>query len=179
MIQKGTKGFTLIELLVVIAIVGVLAGIVLAALASSRQKGGDANIQESFHQAITELGIYDATNGNYGSVLAWTLCPTSVDPSIFYADTTLRALIVSLNATNGNKTTCATGPSSFAMASPLSTSVGSSNWWCTDSNGITKITYVPINPLVRFLAHFTPLAYAVVGTPGPNLGGGSNPAACP
>lgn len=58
--KKKHRGFTLIELLVVIAIVGILAGIVLAGLASARNKAKIAQAESELHQldiAVQKLYI--------------------------------------------------------------------------------------------------------------------------
>ena len=52
------KGFTLIELLVVIAIIGVLSAIVLAALDSARNKGGDAGTKSSLDNMRAQAELY-------------------------------------------------------------------------------------------------------------------------
>jgi prepilin-type N-terminal cleavage/methylation domain-containing protein len=68
------KGFTLLELLVVVAIVGILTALVVAALKSSRDKGGDAGVKANLRNAISQGEIFYGTNtaspNSYTSVCA-------------------------------------------------------------------------------------------------------------
>ncbi len=72
----GNKaGFTLIELLVVIAIIGILSGIVIGSLSTSRAKARDAFRKTSLSQVRTALELYYNEHGTYqvaGS--GWTGC---------------------------------------------------------------------------------------------------------
>ncbi len=63
------KGFTLIELLVVIAIIGVLAAVVMASLAASRQKADDSKRLQDMTQLKNAFEIYATKhNGAYPAV---------------------------------------------------------------------------------------------------------------
>ena len=64
---KGA-GFTLIELLVVIAIIGILAGIVLAALGSARTSGTDAARIEDTKSMETAMELYYSANSGYPQI---------------------------------------------------------------------------------------------------------------
>jgi len=56
------KGFTLLELLVVVAIIGILSAVVVSALNSARNKGGDAAVQVNLKNAISQGEIFFGTN---------------------------------------------------------------------------------------------------------------------
>src|SRR5579859_4774097 len=58
------RGFTLIELLVVIAIIGLLAGIILTALGSSRTKARDAARISEIRQIQYALELYSTKHNN-------------------------------------------------------------------------------------------------------------------
>jgi len=59
------KGFTLIELLVVIAIIGLLSSVVLASLATAREKSRDARRVSDIRQIAQALELYFDDNEAY------------------------------------------------------------------------------------------------------------------
>lgn len=59
------KAFTLIELLVVVAIIGILAGVVIASLNSTRIKGRIASIKSNLKNLQTQALAYHSDNGTF------------------------------------------------------------------------------------------------------------------
>ncbi len=69
--KHTNKGFTLVELLVVIAIIGLLAGIAVVSVNSTRAKARDARRIADIKQMQNALELYNNTkNGQYPSAAA-------------------------------------------------------------------------------------------------------------
>lgn len=63
--QNRTNAFTLIELLVVIAIIGILAALLLPALAKAKEKGKQAYCLSSTHQQALAVYMYSSDNHDF------------------------------------------------------------------------------------------------------------------
>lgn len=69
--EKRNRGFTLIELLVVIAIIGILTGIILVGLDSSRKMGRDTKRVADVNNIALALELYYNKNRSYPKNINW------------------------------------------------------------------------------------------------------------
>jgi prepilin-type N-terminal cleavage/methylation domain-containing protein len=149
---KNTSGFTLIELLVVVAIIGILAAVVVAALTSMRDRGGDATIKHGLNTVRSQAEIYQNTNGSYGiqnNSEGQCRTPLLVLSNMF-EDSIVNNAIAQANQASGGtaggsglytNAWCASNSGSYAVAVILKSSVSSGglqDFWCIDSGGNSK-----------------------------------------
>jgi len=80
---KTAGGFTLVELLVVIAIISMLAGQLLPALSSAREKGREADTINNLHQFALAIEMYYQDYGDYSPWLS-TLYPSYMQAEEIY-----------------------------------------------------------------------------------------------
>ncbi|HYD92884.1 MAG TPA: type II secretion system protein [Candidatus Paceibacterota bacterium] len=131
-----SRGFTLIELLLVVSIIGMLSSIILASMASARDKANDAAVKSNLRTAAVQAALHQSINGSYGSTVTAGTCPTS-GTSMFYANETLRNAIQAAQRAGGGATRCATNGENYAISVRLRSST---DHWCIDSSGIVKQT---------------------------------------
>jgi prepilin-type N-terminal cleavage/methylation domain-containing protein len=166
------KGFTLIELLVVIAIIGILASLVLVALASAREKAKDAQIKSDVAQLrqLAEIHFDSQTSGNNDlSYLGMIECIYSyVDPALAthcrggIADS-VAVLTDDILEANGIdvddlpiqvSVDAGPGSDSFCVAARLASDT--SRFACADSNGLTTLVDETTFPCVGFSSPLDP-----------------------
>lgn len=76
--QTTKKGFTLLEVLLVVAIISILAGIVIVAIAPSRQLGDSNNAQRSTDVTTILDAVYQYSVDNRGTIPA-TITTTATE----------------------------------------------------------------------------------------------------
>ncbi|MEJ0001970.1 MAG: type II secretion system protein [bacterium] len=138
------KGFTLIELLVVVAIIGILAAVVLAALGSARNRGGDAAVQSNLNTVRNQAEIFNSNNGysylpKSGSIFSVGPCPAynANGTNMISRDKQINAAIVEAVKRGGNGSSCYNSATAWAVAVGLKTKA--SNSWCVDAAGKSKL----------------------------------------
>ena len=122
--KNSQKGFTLIELLVVIAIIGILSAVVLASLATARNKGRDASAIGSLSSIRAESELVYIDEGAYT-----TICTTA---------TGTKKLINAAVTQTTNAVACESDASSWAVSDKLSTG----KFFCVDYTGTATTTGV-------------------------------------
>ncbi len=131
---RAHKGFTLIELLVVVAIIGMLSSIILASMASARNKASDSSIKSNLRTTIVQAALYQSTAGSYGPSVSAGECPTS-GTSMFYTDANIRRAIAEAKSAGAGATRCATNGTNYAISAKLRSS---DNHWCVDSQSAVR-----------------------------------------
>ncbi|HYF13001.1 MAG TPA: prepilin-type N-terminal cleavage/methylation domain-containing protein [Candidatus Paceibacterota bacterium] len=137
------RGFTLVELLVVIAIIGILAGIVLASLGSTRQRGAVAGVAANLATMRTSAAIFSSNAGySYDGFCVSTANnggDRHLDAAKNAAGISAATVIDGIGA--AGQATCNDGVGGFATEVPLGNLVSpSGQFWCVDYNGYSGTT---------------------------------------
>jgi Tfp pilus assembly major pilin PilA len=124
---------------VVIAIIGILAGIVLAALGNTRQKGADAGVQGNLDTIRTEAEVFASNNGNsYSNVCTGDSTITAALASARNTTGVTAAVNTAYGTTGAASTvTCHSSATGWGVEAPLKSI---SAFWCVDSTGFAGTT---------------------------------------
>lgn len=124
----------MIELLVVIAIIGIMATIVIAAVASARNRANDAKVKTHVNQAKNASEIFFNSAGGYGAPNVSQASGGASCTGQMFVDlpSGMSAYGNSTNYPGGTLLICVENLNAFAFAASLS---DAGSYWCVDSSG--------------------------------------------
>jgi len=169
--KAGNQAFTVADLLAVTGTMALLAGLVLATAATTRDKSMRAQCVNNLHQINLALRLYADENND-----SVPLCPIPTSPAYPYLSGNSASELNNLNCAVADNLTNSGAPTTVFYCPGFTASQGSGlSWWQYESLGI------PAN------AHTTKVKYCVVGyfflimrnnpsrPPGSMPGGASDP----
>lgn len=105
--RMGLRSFTLIELLVVIAIIGILAGMLLPAIAIARERGRRARCKGNLRGLGQCLALYAMDNSeNFPANFREFMGPYTSSPRIYICPSDSRGAATAVNDTDMTETNC-------------------------------------------------------------------------
>lgn len=130
--NRGQRGFTLIELLVVIAIIGILSSVVIASLATARNKGADTAVKADLASVRNQMELFYDTGSTYASA-----CTNATIASMVTAATNASGVA-------SDPAVCYSSATAWIVAGPLKSQdvfgTGSGqDYYCLDSVGAAKV----------------------------------------
>ena len=160
-----SSGFTLVELLVVISVIGIIVGVALASMYSSRSKGADASIKSSLNSARLQTELwFDSNNHDYTGVCGTDANSvnsagvksifSNIDSARVAGGFTGNSGVVNVNNVSSggyNKVTChaeqlVNGANGWAVEAPLKASAsGAPVMYCVDYLGFSGIVNTNLN----------------------------------
>jgi len=135
--RKSERGFTLIELLVVIAIIGILATLILIALAAARSRARDARVELNLNQAFTICTLRQESSGDYSGCVVADATQTQEPGAISKLDADTKRIDGTGGATGGGLTIAAKSDKGEAcILTTLNAKTGGTNKkFCRDTQG--------------------------------------------
>ncbi|TSC69165.1 MAG: Uncharacterized protein G01um101456_309 [Parcubacteria group bacterium Gr01-1014_56] len=136
------RGFTLIELLVVIAIIGILAGIVLAALGNTRQRGQVSGVGANLSGMRASAELFSQAAGTYDGFCLSTGTNGGNRAFAAAAGTVNVTAVGRIDVAGGaGLATCNDVAAGWAAEVPLPAAITPpGQFWCVDFNGFSGTT---------------------------------------
>lgn len=137
--MRNSRGFTLIELLVVIAIIGVLSSVVLASLATARNRAKDTAIKAAVRQLATAAQLEYTETGSYAAFASsWDANATECSNS-FSGNQAASARQICVNiVSNGPSLYSGTNGDIVNRFSFMAYLPGKARYFCIGSSGRTS-----------------------------------------
>jgi len=141
--RMGLRSFTLIELLVVIAIIGILAGMLLPAIAAARERGRRAKCMSNLHGIGLAAKMYSMDNSEALPNSCMSLQKYSDNPKVFLCPSDPGRKIAATSVSSNGPVVFDKDHCSYNMAQGLTESSSNTVMFACDKNGTNDVGTAP------------------------------------
>ena len=128
--RMGLRSFTLIELLVVIAIIGILAGMLLPAIAAARERGRRAKCMSNLHGVGLAAKMYSMDNNEVLPSTFGSMAKYNDNPKVYLCPSDPSRKVAAVSMAGLTNTSC-----SYLMFGSVNESTSNSFVYACDKNG--------------------------------------------